>query len=386
MPNDTTPRGPCRRRPLRIVAGLLLLAALGAVLGVVLKRRRSAFAGRAEPDVRRAVAPVSPALIINRWSGGGKAGAVDLESAAEGAGIRVIMLERGDDIVQLAGEAVDAGADAIGAAGGDGSLGLVAGVAMDRGVSFFCVPVGTRNHFALDLGLDRDDPLSALDAIRDGEELLIDVGMAADRPFLNNVSFGIYAEAVHRDGYRENKEQTLAQVTEEFSRGEGASGHLRFDGPQGGRAEKVAMTLVSNNPYVFSGPPDFGRRPRLTSGRLGISAAGEGTRADGSTGSAARTWEAEDLRIESDVPILAGLDGEAVVFEPPLDLRIRPRALRVLVPRGTTPGYRSAAEAVIAGISGSSVSLDSTAGVTGERRQQQRRDQRRQIAGRCASG
>jgi diacylglycerol kinase family enzyme len=359
MLNDTTPRESRCLRPLRVVSGLLLLAALGTVLGVVLKRRKAAFAGRAEPYLRRSAAPSSPALIVNRWSGGGKAEKFNLESAASDAGIRVIMLERGDDIVQLAKDAIAGGADAIGAAGGDGSLGLVAGVALDRGVPFFCVPVGTRNHFALDLGLDRDDPLSALDAIRDGEELLIDVGMAADRPFLNNVSFGIYAEAVHRDGYRENKEQTLAQVTAEFRRGEGASGHLRFEGPLGGQAEKVAMTLVSNNPYVYSGPPDFGRRPQLNSGSLGISAAGEGTRADGSTGSAARTWDADHLRIESDVPILAGLDGEAVVFESPLDLRIKPRALRVLVPRGTTPGYRSAAEGLMAGIS----ELAGTAGI-----------------------
>jgi hypothetical protein len=108
-----------------------------------------------------------------------------------------------------------------------------------------------------------------------------------------------------------------------------------------------------------SRPPDFGRRPQLNSGSLGISAAGEGTRADGSTGSAARTWDADHLRIESDVPILAGLDGEAAVFESPLDLRIKPRALRVLVPRGTTPGYRSAAEGLMAGIS----ELAGTAGI-----------------------
>lgn len=338
-------------RPLRIVLALLAFAVLGSAIGFVLRRRKAAFAGRAEPYVRRAADPSSPALIVNCWSGDGKAERFGLEAAADKAGIRVIMLERGDDIVQLAKDAVDGGADAIGAAGGDGSLGLVAGVALDRDVPFFCVPVGTRNHFALDLGLDRDDPLSALDAIRDGEELLIDIGMAADRPFLNNVSFGIYAEAVHREEYRENKEQTLAQVTEEFSRGEGASGHLRFEGPSGGQAEKVAMTLVSNNPYVYSGPPDYGRRPQLNAGRLGISAAGEGTRADGSTGSAAKTWEAEHLHLESDGPILAGLDGEAVVFDSPLDLTIRPRALRVLVPRGTKPGYRSAAEALMAGVS-----------------------------------
>ena len=110
------------------------------------------------------------------------------------------------------------------------------------------------------------------------------------------------------------------------------------------------MALVSNNPYLFSGPPDFGRRPSLGSGKLGISAAGEGTNPDGSPGSGIRTWESGSLRIESDTPILAGLDGEAVQFESPLQLSILPKALRVLVPSGTEPGYRSIGEAVKAGL------------------------------------
>jgi diacylglycerol kinase family enzyme len=289
-------------------------------------------------------------LIVNRWSGDGKAERFGLAEAAADAGIRVIMLDSGDDIVKLAHRAVDDGADAVGAAGGDGSLGLVAGVAMERGVPFFCVPVGTRNHFALDLGLDRNDPLKALEAVTDGEELLIDVGMAGERAFLNNVSFGIYAEAVHREEYRDNKEETLAQVTDEFLRGEGSAGDLRFPGPRGGQAEKVAVALVSNNPYLFSGPPDFGRRPSLGSGSLGISATGEGTKADGSPGSGVKTWESQSLRIESDGPILAGLDGEAVQFESPLELSVRPKALRVLVPRGTEPGYQSIGEVFKAGL------------------------------------
>jgi diacylglycerol kinase family enzyme len=136
---------------------------------------------------------------------------------------------------------------------GDGSLGLVAGVAIERDVPFFCVPVGTRNHFALDLGLDRENPLTALDAIGNGEEVLVDYGLAGDRPFLNNVSFGIYAEAVHRDEYRENKEQTIVEVMREMRAGEDSGMAIRFTTPDGAQAERTAMTMVSNNPYVFSG-------------------------------------------------------------------------------------------------------------------------------------
>ena len=332
----------------------VLLAALSAAVLVaivaVLRRRKDMFARGAEPYFRRSARPSKPALIVNRWSGGGKAEQFGLSAAAEEAGIHVVLLEPGDDIVQLATDAVAGGADAIGAAGGDGSLGLVAGVAVESDVPFFCVPVGTRNHFALDLGLDRDNPLDALAAITDGEELMIDIGMAGDRPFLNNVSFGIYAEAVHRAEYRDNKEQTLAQVADEFQRGEDSAGRLRFAGPDGGQAERVAMTLVSNNPYLYSGPPDFGRRTTLDSGSLGISAAGEGKRVDGRSATAIKNWEAPSLTIDADGPIKAGLDGEAVEFVPPLELCIRARALRVLVPRGTRPGYKSIGQTLRAGL------------------------------------
>lgn len=132
--------------------------ALGAAatLGwAVLTRREALFSARRESYFRRPARPSRPALIVNRWSGDGKAERFGLADAATDAGVRVILLEPGDDIVQLAHEAVDDGADAVGAAGGDGSLGLVAGVALQRGVAFFCGPVGTRNHFALDLVLRR---------------------------------------------------------------------------------------------------------------------------------------------------------------------------------------------------------------------------------------
>ena len=350
---------PVRRgRMLPLVVGLTAGAALTALF---LRRQMLALAARAAPYIRRKSGVSKPALIVNRWSGDGKAERFALADAARSAGIRVIMLERGDDITQLARDAIEAGADAIGAAGGDGSLGQVAGVAIERDVPFFCVPVGTRNHFALDLGLDRDNPLTALDAIRNGEEILIDYGLAGDRPFLNNVSFGVYAEAVHRDDYRGNKVGTITEVMREMRAGEDNGTAIRFTTHQGGQAERTAMTMVSNNPYVFSGAPDYGRRPRLDTGMLGISAAGEGTAADGTQGSAVRHWEADRLLLESDAPILAGLDGEALTFDETLELVIRPRGLRVLVPAGTKPGYVPPTEAIAAELIG----LARLAGVPG---------------------
>jgi len=335
---------PARRRwPIAVVVG-----AVGAAL--LVWRQMDAIAEHAKPYVRRRSSVSNPALIVNRWSGGGKAERFGLEAAAEKAGVRVIMLERGDDIAQLARDAVEAGADAIGAAGGDGSLGLVAGVAIDQGVPFFCIPVGTRNHFALDLGLDRDDPLAALDAIRNGDELRIDYGTVGNRPFLNNVSFGIYAEAVHRDEYRENKERTIAEVIREMNESGHAGAPVRFEGPQGGHAEDTAMTVVSTNPYIFSGPPDYGRRPRLDAGVMGVSAFAHGHDAEGNEGRGVRHWETDRLVLESDEPILAGLDGEALEFEAPLAITLQPKELRVLVPAGVKPGYVPPREALAASL------------------------------------
>ena len=83
-------------------------------------------------------------------------------------------------------------------AGGDGSLAAVAAVAVERDLPFVVVPFGTRNHFARDVGLDRDDPLAALARLRDGRERRIDIGRVNGRAFLNNVSLGHYARLVHR--------------------------------------------------------------------------------------------------------------------------------------------------------------------------------------------
>ena len=349
MDEVPTTAGGVRRRYVRVIVALFV----GAMIPLVFLRRQIvALARRAVPYVRRPSNVTAPALIVNRWSGDGKAERFGLAAAARDAGIRVIMLERGDDIVELAKGAIADGADAIGAAGGDGSLGLIAGVALEHDVPFFCVPVGTRNHFALDLGLDRDDPLSALDAIRNGEEILIDHGVAGDRPFLNNVSFGIYAEAVHREEYRENKEQTIATVIAEMGAGTDSGTAVRFVTPRGEQAERTAMTLVSNNPYVWSGPPDHGRRLRLDSGKMGVTAVASGTTASGVSGSGIRHWETDHLRLDADGPIKAGLDGEALVFDAPLDLVICHKALRVLVPAGTKPGYVPTRETFAAEIIG----------------------------------
>jgi hypothetical protein len=81
-------------------------------------------------------------------------------------------------------------------------------VAAEHGIPFLVISAGTRNHFALDLGLDRDDPSRCLDALTNGVELHIDIGDVNGRPFVNNESFGAYAEVVQSPEYRADKTQT----------------------------------------------------------------------------------------------------------------------------------------------------------------------------------
>ena len=254
----------------------LWLTALILVLcwGVALTCARAALRrSRPErPQVATAAArPARPVLIMNPKSGGGKVGRFGLVERAEELGARVILLDPGApaDVAELARRAVADGADLLGVAGGDGTQALVAAVAADHDLPFLVISAGTRNHLAMDLGLDRDDPSRCLDALTDGEELRIDLGDVSGRAFVNTVSFGVYADVVQRPEYRDDKAGTALSLMPDLLVGEGVR---RLDSLVDGAplADQQAL-LVSNNPY-FS--PDeisgTGRRPRLDDGELGV--------------------------------------------------------------------------------------------------------------------
>src|SRR5581483_1596858 len=150
-----------------------------------------------------------PVLFFNPRSGDGRAARAGLADRARERGVDVIVLRPGDDLAALVADAVARGADVLGAAGGDGSLAVVAAAAVAHGLPFVCIPAGTRNHFALDLGIDHRDPFGSLDAFDAGVERRIDVAEVNGRLFLNNVSLGIYGDAVRQAAYRGAKAQTL---------------------------------------------------------------------------------------------------------------------------------------------------------------------------------
>jgi diacylglycerol kinase family enzyme len=226
-------------------------------------------------------------------------------------------------------EAVADGADALAVAGGDGSLGCVARAALAHDLPFACIPAGTRNHFARDLGIDPADPIAALAALSDGVEGRIDVGEVNGRVFLNNVSLGVYAEAVRHEGYRDAKVRTLVETASRvLGPGTETSGLDVVDGRAGGHVDP-AVVLVSNNPYAF-GSPERGARPTLVSGRLGVIVI---DRPAAGRRQPAQSWSCATLRVDGPDTVHAGIDGEAVELTPPLDFAVRPVALRIRVPR-----------------------------------------------------
>lgn len=260
-------------------------------------------------------------LIVNPRSGGGSPSAEELCAAAVERGVHVHLFKPGEDPYELASRE---NADAVGVAGGDGSLAQVAKAALERDLPFVCIPFGTRNHFARDLGLDRDDPIGALDAFG-GEERRIDIAWVNGRPFLNNVSLGMYARLVHHRERHRRRREALARLR-------AIAIALRRRTPRGvtldGEAIRARVILVSNNAYALD-LLSLGERKRLDEGLLYLYAA---------TGIMRSRWtERSGTRFGINASagyLRAAVDGEPERLETPLDFRIDPRALRVLVPPG----------------------------------------------------
>jgi diacylglycerol kinase family enzyme len=339
-----------------LVALLLLLAVFGLAARYALGRTGEAVVREAAAVLVRVGAADSAVLIINLKSGGGKAERFDLAAQARRRGIEPIVLQSGDDLLELAESAIARGAQVIGMAGGDGSQALVATVAARRDVAHVCIPAGTRNHFALDLGLDRDDVVGALDAFTDGVERRIDLARVNDRVFVNNASLGVYAKVVQSSAYRDAKLETWTGMLPDLLGPDAAPIDLEFTAPDGSRCDDAPLVLVSNNPYQVTSLAGAGTRERIDTGQLGVLAARVRSAADVSklvalelVGQVGRfpgllSWSSQEFEVRSGGPVEVGLDGEALVLDPPLRFASLPGALRVRLPRGV--GLPPAARAV----------------------------------------
>lgn len=356
---------------LAVAVGGAFPAVLFVLLEVVAAGAARYALGRDVASLKAGVTPgaevgeaLRPVLLMNPSSGGGKVERFGLVEEARRRGVEPIVLEHGDDLRKLAEDAVTKrSADVIGMAGGDGSQALVAAVAMRHDIAYVCVPAGTRNHLAMDLGLDRDDVVGALDAFGPAVERRIDLAMIGDRVFVNNATMGLYAKIVQSPEYRDQKARTALDMLPEMIGPHAEPFDLRFTLPDGSTAPSAHLILVSNDPYQLSKPEGFGSRRSIDGGTLGIVAAtfrdskelarfihtfasGKGNRYPGW-----QEWTDSTFEVHSAGPIEVGIDGEAMMLDPPIRFRSVPAALRVRLPRHA-PGYSPAASTPRPGRSG----------------------------------
>jgi diacylglycerol kinase family enzyme len=363
-----------------LVASLLAFTAASRSAGRA-RRRREPRPARAQK--RRATGHTGrPVLLMNPKSGGGKVERFHLAAEAEKRGIRTIELHLGDDLRGLAEEAIRS-APAIGMAGGDGSQAIVAEVAMRHEVPYVCVPAGTRNHLALDLGLDRDDVVVALDGFTEGVERRIDLALVNGKVFVNNVSLGVYAAIVQSDEYRDAKLRTMERMLPDLLGPDAHPLDLRFTDGDGVRHETAQLLMVSNNPYALERMLGAGSRPDLDTGTLGVFAVEIESPAQAAKLFALESmgharsfggwlqWSARTFTVESSAPIAAGVDGEAMMIDAPLRFESVPGALTVLLPP-TAVGVSPAA--LSAGLSREGIGELWTAARTGGGAAGQRRD------------
>ena len=298
---------------------------------------------------QRADSPRHPVLFVNPRSGGGAAARSGVAERARDLGIEATVLAQGQDLAELAQAAAANGADALGMAGGDGSLAIVAGIAAAREIPFVCVPAGTRNHFALDLGVDRRDLIGALRAFTDGVERRIDLGEVNGRLFMNNVSLGIYGDAVQRTAYRDAKVRTILDTARQVLGPSARLPDLTVTDKAGREHRQPAVVLISNNPYALDQPLARGTRPALDTGQLGILVL------DGSADRPhlpACAWTAAQLEVSAPAAVNAGINPEAADLAAPLRFSIRPGSLRVRISRhhpGASPSARLAASGPVPG-------------------------------------
>ncbi len=210
---------------------------------------------------------------------------------------------------------------------------------------FVPIPFGTRNHFARDIGLDRDDPIGALAAF-EGSEQRVDVGVVSGRLFLNNVSLGLYASMVHVEKHdRRTRAGAVARIVPAALGRARRPLELAFEVSGKRETRRILMLVVANNDYGMGSLTDMTARERLDEGLLhaymieavgrarlvGLLARAAADRLEGAHGWT--EWTAARFRVDSRRErVRAALDGEPVVFRPPLEFEIKPRALRVLVP------------------------------------------------------
>lgn len=261
-----------------------------------------------------------------------------------GAQVRLERVREPGDIAARARQAAARG-DLLVAAGGDGTVGTVAGVAVETNATFGVLPMGTLNHFAKDVRLPLDLE-GAISVIVAGQTRLFDVGDVNGRIFVNNSSVGLYPRMVwerkteERRGHRKWTAFTIAMLRTWRSY-RLVVARLVVDGKEA--IVRTPFIFVGNNEYTAEGF-QLGGRSRLDAGRLSIFMAPDAGRFEILT----LPLRALANRLKSAAPLAAfqaeavavdmarrrvsvALDGEVAIMHAPLEYRVRPRALRAIV-------------------------------------------------------
>ena len=318
----------------RIVVLVAAVALAKYALGTTVKSLKAAdVEGTPVPPAKRGV------LFMNLKSGGGKAERFHLVDECKRRGIEPIVLQPNEDWLQRVRDVAASGVDVLGMAGGDGSQAMVGTIAAELALPMVVVPAGTRNHLALDLGLDRDDVVGALDAYGDAVERRLDLADVNGHVFVNNVSLGLYAAIVRSPEYRDAKVDTTLATLPQVLGPDTAPFDLRFIGGDGNEHRGAHIIQVSNNPYGTTAR-GMGSRPRLDTGQLGVVSLVLGQEGGAgaflaalATGHPDRfkgfgTWATPTFEVSSGAPIELGLDGETMVMDSPLRFSMRPRPVR----------------------------------------------------------
>lgn len=288
--------------------------------------------------------------ILNQKSGSaGSAEEVDIVGLFSKHGINPEILHstEGSSISDLAEKAAQQNYDVIVAGGGDGTISAVAAALVDHpSTRLGILPMGTLNHFARDLGIPFD-VAKAVDIICAGYSEAVDIGCVNERYFVNNSSVGLYPavvklrESLQSSGYSKWWAALLSSIRI-FSRFRRL--HLEVHGPTGEVVtRKTALLFVGNNVYETT-PAKLGTRHAINRGQLWVNMPVSSTR----TGlffnlialvfghekpADSMMFEATSLKVISKKKLLTvAADGEVLRLVPPLNYRILPKSLDILVP------------------------------------------------------
>lgn len=328
------------------IRSVLIIGLLGlAYSGLFAILRNEYWQAKRRQGATQATSFKKPFLLINPKSGNGRAIKAHIPEAAEAMGIKIHILEKGQDIEKLAEAAIKDGADVLGISGGDGTIGAVAKVAIKHDLPVVVLPGGTRCHFARDLGLD---PKKINDAMAgfNGVERRIDVGTINGRIFLNNASFGLYADIVDNPDYRDNKVAVSRNVMQEHIAGKKKPYSLRIK--QNGKDFSSAVIVqVCVGRYNSVKLMDLGQREELDTGILQVSLISKLD--DAMLRNIIKTvglvqlknhkiknfyqWDTKTLKVGSkNSSVVVGVDGEREKYKTPVTIKNLPKSLRLYVP------------------------------------------------------